>query len=81
MVGSYDRTAALTVTHSTLRGEASIIGSQYCNRSDLERSLLLVEQGRIQPIVPHLCGLADADGMLGRIERMEIAGRACVVFD
>jgi propanol-preferring alcohol dehydrogenase len=81
MVGSYDRNASLAVTHSTLGGEASVMGSQYCTRSDLERALLLVDQGRIRPIVPVLCDLEQANGVLKRIERKEVAGRACVVFD
>ena len=81
MVGSYDRKASLAVAHSTLRGEAAVMGSQYCNRSDLERTLTLVSQGRMRPIVPHLYDLDEADAVLGRIERMELGGRACVVFD
>ena len=81
LVGSYDRDASLAVTHSTLRGEASVMGSQYCTRSDIEQALTLVAQGRIRPIVPHVCKLEEADAVLGRIERMELAGRACVVFD
>ena len=81
LVGSYDRDASLSVTHSTLRGEASVMGSQYCTRSDVERALLLVARGRIRPIVSLLCDLEQADAVLGRIERMELAGRACVVFD
>lgn len=80
LVGSYDRRATLAVTHATLRGEASVMATQYCTRSELERTLELVAEGRIRPVVTRLCGLPEADAVLRSIERMELAGRACVVL-
>ena len=80
LVGSYDRDATLPLRHDTLRGEGSVLGSQYCTRFDVERALGLVAAGRVRPIVPHLCDLDDVDETLRRIEQMELAGRACVVL-
>lgn len=80
IVGSYDREAMLPLRHSTLKGERSIIGTQYCTRADLEEAIDLVASGKIRPVVPRTCGLEEADDVLRRIERMEQAGRACVVF-
>jgi propanol-preferring alcohol dehydrogenase len=80
LVGSYDRRASLPVRHASLRGEASVLSSQYCTRSDLERALSLLAQGRLRAMATRLCSLADADRMLRSIERKEVAGRACVVF-
>jgi len=40
----------------------------------------LVAQGRIRPTVTRICHLEEADTVLRSIERMELAGRACVVL-
>ena len=81
LVGSYDPDAALEVRHNTLRGEGSVLGSQYCTRAELGAALRLVAEGKVRPVVTQRCSLDGADAALRAIERMEVAGRACVVFD
>lgn len=80
LVGSYDRGATLPLTHSTLLGEGSVLGSQYCTRAELEHAVNLVAEGRLRPVVTRTCRLDEADAVLRSVERMEIAGRACVVL-
>jgi alcohol dehydrogenase, propanol-preferring len=80
LVGSYDPEAALAVRHDTLRGEGSVLGSQYCTRDEIRAALRLVADGKIRPVVTQRCSLDKADEVLLAIERMEVAGRACVVF-
>jgi D-arabinose 1-dehydrogenase-like Zn-dependent alcohol dehydrogenase len=39
-----------------------------------------VAEGKVRPVVTQRCSLDGADAVLRAIERMEVAGRACVVF-
>jgi alcohol dehydrogenase, propanol-preferring len=80
LVGSYDGDAILPIKHNSLRGEGVITRSQYCARHELEEAVRLVAQGRIRPTVTRICHLEEADTVLRSIERMELAGRACVVL-
>jgi alcohol dehydrogenase, propanol-preferring len=79
-VGTYDSRASLPLTQDALRGECILTGSRYCARHELAEALELVAQGRIRPAVTRICQLEEADAVLRSIERMELAGRACVVL-
>lgn len=81
LVGSYDRAAELRVRHETIRGERTILGSQYCTRAELATALALVDEGRVRPVVTRTCTVDEADAVLREIEAMTLSGRACVVFD
>ncbi|HWP60302.1 MAG TPA: zinc-binding dehydrogenase [Candidatus Acidoferrales bacterium] len=80
LVGSYDNEAVLPLKHNSLRGEGIVTRSQYCARYELEEAVRLVAHGHIRPTVTRLCKLEEADAVLRGIERMELAGRACVVL-
>jgi D-arabinose 1-dehydrogenase-like Zn-dependent alcohol dehydrogenase len=56
------------------------MGTRYCARHELAEAVELVACGRMRPIVTRLCQLEEADAVLRSIERMELAGRACVVL-
>src|SRR5262245_31258172 len=79
-VGSYDGKARLPVTQEALRGECLLMGTRYCARHELAEAVALVARGRIRPSVTRICELEEADAVLRRIERMELAGRACAVL-
>ena len=81
LVGSYDGSSTLSVRHETLGGERAVMGSSYCTRSELADALQLVAQGFIRTSITRTCDLSEADAVLRAIERKEMAGRACVVFD
>jgi propanol-preferring alcohol dehydrogenase len=80
LVGSSDRAGILPVRHDTLRGEGSVLGSQYATRKNLRDALDHLAAGRIRPFVTRTCELDDADGVLREVEAMTIPGRAAVVF-
>jgi S-(hydroxymethyl)glutathione dehydrogenase/alcohol dehydrogenase len=79
-VGSYDSHASLPVTQESLRGECLLMGTRYCARHELAEAVELVARGRIRPTITHICQLEQADAVLRSIERMELAGRACVTL-
>jgi alcohol dehydrogenase, propanol-preferring len=79
-VGAYDDHAPLSLTHRSLSGEIVLTGSRYCTRSELAEAVELVARGRIRPAITEICQLEEADSVLRAIERMELAGRACVVL-
>ena len=79
-VGAYDNDAILALSHRSLSGEIVFTGSRYCARSELAEAVELVARGRIRPVVSKICPLEEADSVLQSIERMELAGRACVVL-
>jgi propanol-preferring alcohol dehydrogenase len=79
-VGAYDNDAILALSHRSLSGEIVLTGSRYCARSELAEAVELVARGRIRPAVTKICQLEEADSVLRSIERMELAGRACVVL-
>jgi len=80
LVGSYDGKAVLPLKHNSLAGEGAVMRSQYCARHELEEAVKLVAEGRIRPTVTRICRLEEADAVLRSIERMELAGRACVIL-
>jgi len=79
-VGSYDNSAVLPLNPRALSGEIYLTGSRYCSRQELAEAVELVSQGRIRPVINRICNLGEADEVLRSIERMELAGRACVVL-
>jgi D-arabinose 1-dehydrogenase-like Zn-dependent alcohol dehydrogenase len=79
-VGAYDNDAILALSHRSLSGEIALTGSRYCARSELAEAVELVARGRIRPAVTKICQLEEVDSVLRSIERMELAGRACVVL-
>jgi len=56
------------------------MGTRYCARHELAEAVELVACGRIRPTITQICQLEEADAVLQSIERMELAGRACVVL-
>ncbi len=79
-VGSYNSQATLPLNARSLSNELVLTGSRYCSRQELADAVELVAQGRIRPVVTHICQLEEADAALQSIEAMELAGRACVVL-
>ncbi len=81
-VGSYDTKAALEISPGHLVGtEIVLTGSRYCTRQELAEAVEVVARGQVRPVVTRLCRLEEAGEALRSIERMELAGRACVVLD
>jgi D-arabinose 1-dehydrogenase-like Zn-dependent alcohol dehydrogenase len=46
----------------------------------LAEAVELVARGRIRPAVTRICSLEEADAVLRRIARKELAGRACAAL-
>ena len=78
-VGFYDVRASIDFQPSyIMQREITFMGSRYCSRQELAESVEMVARGQIRPVVTRKCRLEEADEVLRSIERMEIAGRACV---
>ncbi|MCH8062879.1 MAG: zinc-binding dehydrogenase [Chloroflexi bacterium] len=80
-VGFYDVSASIDFRPSyIMQREITFTGSRYCSRQELAEAVEMVARGQIRPVVTRTCKLEEADEVLRSIERMEIAGRACVEF-
>src|SRR5262249_30117727 len=72
--------AVLPLNSGSLSGMIMRTGSRYCTRQQLAEAVELVAQGRIRPVITRVGQLEEADEVLRRIERMELAGHACVML-
>ena len=70
----------LPLNPRSLSGEIMLTGARYCTRQQLAEAVELVAQGRIRPVITRVGQLAEADEVLRSIERMELAGHACVML-
>jgi len=60
--------------------EITFTGSRYCSRQELAEATEMVARGQIKPVVTQTCELEESEEVLQSIQRMEMPGRACVVF-
>ena len=60
--------------------EITFTGSRYCSRQELSEATEMVARGQIKPVVTQTCELEESEEVLQSIQRMEMPGRACVVF-
>ncbi|MCH8827250.1 MAG: zinc-binding dehydrogenase [Chloroflexi bacterium] len=80
-VGFYDDKISIPFQPNYLMTrEITFTGSRYCSRQELAEAVELVARGQIKPVVTRKCRLEESEEVLQSIERMELAGRACVIF-
>lgn len=80
-VGFYDNQIEVPFSPNYLMTrEITFTGSKYCSRQELAEATEMVARGQIKPVVTRTCELEESDEVLQSIQRMELPGRAAVVF-
>lgn len=59
--------------------EVAVVGSRYHSRSEFERAIEMVRQGRIEPVVSEVGPLDEVEGMHTRLRSATFFGRGAVV--
>lgn len=61
--------------------EIEVVGSRYARRSEMERAIRLVAEGRVRMVVDRVLALRDADEAFAALEAGEVVGRLVLRVD